>query len=88
MEKSPLGRELGAEAHQTQSMATEKHYSPADIAQQWGISERTVGRMFANEEGVLEWGRDETLHKRGYKTIRIPESVLLRVHRKLRRKAS
>lgn len=46
----------------------------------WGISEKTVRNLFEGEEGVLRWGRPETLRKRGYYNLRIPESVLIRVH--------
>jgi len=38
--------------------------------------------MFEQEEGVLQWGSPETRRKRGYITLRIPESVLIRVHQK------
>ena len=36
--------------------------------------------MFGEEEGVLQWGNPETRCKRRSNTLRIPESVLLRVH--------
>jgi hypothetical protein len=48
----------------------------------WALSEKTVRRMFEDEDGVLNWGAPETRRKRGYRTLRIPESVLHRVHRK------
>jgi hypothetical protein len=54
----------------------------------WGLSEKTVRRMFEEEDGVLQWGNPETRRKRGYITLRIPESVLLRVHRKREQRAS
>ena len=66
------------------SLANERHYSITEIAKMWALSERTVKRMFENEPGVLKWGSEERLHKRGYWTIRVPESVLERVHRRLR----
>jgi hypothetical protein len=44
--------------------------------------------MFEDEEGVLKWGSTETRRKRGYITLRIPESVMLRVHRKRTQRAS
>jgi hypothetical protein len=65
--------------------AFEKHYSVKELAGIWGFSERTIRRMFADESGVLEWTQEETRSKRGYRTWRIPESVALRVHRKMRR---
>jgi hypothetical protein len=54
----------------------------------WALSEKTVRRMFENEEGVLQWGSPETRRKRGYITLRIPESVLLRVHRQRAQRVS
>jgi transcriptional regulator GlxA family with amidase domain len=66
-------------------VAFEKHYSVRELAAQWNLSERTIRRMFAGEPGVVEWGQDETRSKRTYKTLRIPESVAQRVHRKLRK---
>jgi len=64
------------------ALGLERHYSVAEIAEMWGLSEKTVRRMFEEEDGVLKWGAPETRRKRGYITLRIPESVLLRVHRK------
>ena len=68
-------------------LANERHYSVAEVAKLWALSKRTVKRMFEDEPGVLQWGTTETVHKRGYVTLRIPESVLQRVHRKLRKAA-
>lgn len=62
------------------SIALERHYSVLQIAEMWSLSEKTVRRMFEKEEGVLLWGSPETRRKRGYITLRIPESVMLRVH--------
>ena len=62
------------------SVALERHYSVPEVAELWGISEKTVRNLFEGEEGVLRWGRPETLRKRGYYNLRIPESVLIRVH--------
>ncbi len=66
-------------------LANENHYSIGEVAKLWSLSEKTVRRMFESEPGVIQWGSEEVLHKRGYRTLRIPESVLHRVHRKLRR---
>lgn len=63
--------------------ALEKHYSVTEIANLWGLTENTIRRMFMGEPGVVEWGGEETRFKRAYKTMRIPESVLQRVHRRL-----
>jgi AraC-like DNA-binding protein len=62
------------------SVALERHYSVPEVASLWGISEKTVRRLFGGEDGVLRWGSAETSRKRGYQNIRIPESVLIRVH--------
>ena len=65
-------------------LAGEKHYSVAEVARLWDLSEKTIRRMFENEPGVLCWGKSETRFRRGYRTLRIPETVVLRVHRQLR----
>lgn len=70
------------------AIGLERHYSVGEIAERWGLSEKTIRRMFENEEGVLQWGSPETRRKRGYITLRIPESVVMRVHRERTRRAS
>lgn len=62
--------------------ALERHYSVIEVAKLWGLSENTIRRMFTGEPGVVEWGSQESRFKRPYKTMRIPESVLQRVHRR------
>jgi AraC-like DNA-binding protein len=64
--------------------ALERHYSVLELAQMWGLSEKTIRRIFNNEPGVVKWGHDEGRFKRGYVTLRIPESVIQRVHRRMR----
>jgi hypothetical protein len=76
---------FGKKSIQSASQATpalERHYSVTEVAKMWALSEKTVRRMFGDEDGVLNWGAPETRRKRGYRTLRIPESVLHRVHRK------
>jgi hypothetical protein len=70
-----------------QTLALERHYTVAEIGKMWGLSEKTVRRMFEDEDGVLQWGVSERGRKRGYITMRIPESVLLRVHYKRTQRA-
>ena len=65
-------------------LALEKHYSVWELAQLWGLSEKTIRRMFYDEPGVVKWGREEQRFRRAYLTLRIPESVVQRVHRRLR----
>jgi AraC-like DNA-binding protein len=67
------------------SVAFERHYCVSEVAEFWGLSERTIRRIFNDEPGVIKWENGETRFKRGYKTLRIPESVVQRVHRKLRK---
>ena len=66
-------------------LASEKHYSVNEIAKLWTLSEKTIRRIFEREPGVIHWSRAEALHKRGYRTLRVPETVLYRVHRRLRK---
>jgi len=60
---------------------TEKHFSPDEVAEMWGISRQTVVRMFECYPGVLKFGMPRIQSKRKTKTtIRIPLSVLERFH--------
>ncbi len=61
----------------------EKHYAISELAELWNLSENTIRRIFENEPGVLKWGSREGRFKRRYTTLRIPETVALRVHRQL-----
>lgn len=63
--------------------AMERHYSIQEIAELWNISEDTARRMFENEPGVVQVGQARMNGKRrAYRTFRVPESVLERVHRR------
>jgi hypothetical protein len=65
-------------------VALERHYTVGEIAKLWHADYKTVRKMFEGEPGVLTWGDEETRYKRGYCSMRIPESVMIRVHRKYR----
>lgn len=65
--------------------AVERHYSVEEIGTLWRLSPRTVRRMFENEPGIIVFGSTGSIRKRRYRTVRIPESVLVRVHRRLRK---
>lgn len=65
--------------------ALERHYTPAEVAQLWNLSEDTIRRIFRDRPGVLRVGTGEQRHKRGYISLRIPESVLQKAHAELRR---
>jgi hypothetical protein len=73
----------GSERSPASGSSLEKHYSVTDLAQLWSLSEKTIRRIFVNEPGVVKWGHQEQRFKRGYFTLRIPESVIQRVHRRL-----
>jgi hypothetical protein len=60
----------------------ERHFSPEELGQYWELSGDTVRRLFEKEPGVLVLERTRA-HARRYRTLRIPESVALRVHRRL-----
>jgi transcriptional regulator GlxA family with amidase domain len=63
------------------SPAIERHYTVAEVAILWNLSRDTIRRLFQNEPGVIVLTAATHRGKRRYKTLRIPESVLLRVHR-------
>ena len=63
----------------------EQHFSPAYWGALWGFSPAVIRRLAAEEEGVLRLqGLGPTAGKRGYTSIRIPESVAKRIHERLR----
>lgn len=87
-------RESVGEAYQyigptfTNSFAEEKHWSPIEVAKAWGVSSDLIRSLFRNEPGVLKFDRPATRAKRSYATMRIPDSVLTRVHTRLSSRAS
>ena len=64
------------------SFAFEKHYRVKELAGLWGLSPKTVSRIFAEEAGVIRVTNGGAT-KRKYATLSIPESVASRVHQKL-----
>ena len=77
-------RPINVNTDARKDICAEKHYSVSELACSWQLSENTIRRMFENEPGVLRWGTTEGRFKRRYITMRIPETVVLRVHRQLR----
>jgi hypothetical protein len=61
----------------------ERHYAVAKIAEAWNLSADKVRELFENEPGVLVIGEQSPRHKRRYVTLRIPQSVVERVHSRL-----
>jgi len=63
-----------------------RHYTVAEIASLWSLSDEAVRGIFQNEPGVLVLGDQKPRgRKRRYTTLRIPEFVIERVHRRLSR---
>src|SRR6266567_8586881 len=56
----------------------EQHFTPAQIAKQWGVSVYTVRRLFADVPGVLKIGQ-----KGKHVSLRIPGRLLRAYHVKL-----
>ena len=63
--------------------SAELHFTVDEIAQVWKLSRDSVRRLFRNEPGVLAVSPRQRRGKRAYLTLRIPSSVVERVHRKL-----
>jgi hypothetical protein len=68
--------------------ALEKHYTVSEVATLWQLSEDSIRRIFRDKPGVLKLNSPETLKKRGYCVLRIPETVLQKVHAELRGRAA
>ena len=61
-----------------------QHYTVKEIATMWKLSEDVVRRIFENEPGVLVLAEEKrNSHRRRYRTLRIPASVLERVYRRM-----
>ena len=77
-----------ASLSQIQSSApVERHYAVTEIAEMWSLSVDKVRDLFENEPGVLVIGERSPRHKRRYVTLRIPQTVLERVHCRLSSKS-
>ena len=69
-------------------VANERHFTVDEIAADWNLSRDTIRRVFINEDGVLRLSRPGTRYKRAHMTLRIPESVKWKVHRRMSTKAA
>lgn len=61
----------------------ERHYAVDEVAEMWHLSPDKVRALFEHEPGVLVIGDSFPRHKRRYRTLRIPQTVLNRVHSRL-----
>jgi hypothetical protein len=59
----------------------EKHFSVAELSERWNLSADSVRRLFEDEPGVVVFKKSQP-YKRVYRTLRIPESVAMRVYRR------
>ncbi len=64
--------------------AIERHFSVNEVSDLWQLSPDKIRQLFRDIPGVLRIGTRETRRRRGYITLRIPESVLQKVHADLR----
>jgi hypothetical protein len=60
----------------------EKHYTIPELSKMWGLSVDTIRALFESVPGVLTISRPETMHKRRYNSLRIPDSVARMVYAK------
>src|SRR5271165_3299158 len=81
---APVTGNVAAAETGCSDVALERHYTVGQLAKRWHSDYKTVRRMFEGEPGVLTWGPGERCHKRSHVSMRIPESVVIRVHRKHR----
>lgn len=67
----------------TRGMTEKLVYTVAEVAALMGLSGSTVTRLFEHEPGVIILKRPERMHKRRYRSIRIPRAVYERVKNQL-----
>jgi hypothetical protein len=68
----------------TSTPTFEHHYSVDQLAALWNMSNDFIRRLFLHEPGVVVFFHHRP-GRRVYRTLRIPESVALRVHRRLQK---
>jgi hypothetical protein len=66
----------------TKGATFEQHYSVAQLAKLWGLSDDFVRRLFLDEPDVVVFFKHRP-GRRTYRTFRVPESVAQRVHRRM-----
>jgi len=65
------------------NVVSERHYTPDELGELWALSADTIRRLFEREPGVLVIEHQRPRGTRRYRTLRIPESVAMRVHRRM-----
>ena len=74
---------MGVLTQQENVVPAERHYAVIEVAEMWNLSSDKVREIFEHEPGVLVIGERNPRYKRRYLTLRIPQTVLLRVHNRL-----
>lgn len=74
---------MEVQTSQENERPVERHYAVDEVAEMWHLSPDKVRDLFENEPGVLVIGDPSARHKRRYRTLRIPQTVLNRVHTRL-----
>jgi hypothetical protein len=76
--------EKPADAAPASAVSVERHHSPAEIGKMWNLSADCIRNILENKPGVLVIGNSISRRgKRSYTTLRIPQSVLDRVHKRM-----
>jgi hypothetical protein len=60
-----------------------QHYSVAQVAKMWGLSDDAVRRIFQKEPDVLVIAEKRHISRRVYRTLCIPAFVIERVYKRL-----
>ncbi len=79
---------MEALAQQENVVHVERHYAVIEVAEMWNLSPDKVREIFEHEPGVLVIGDRNPRYKRRYLTLRIPQTVLQRVHGRLAAKST
>src|SRR6476660_3431308 len=59
----------------------ERHFTIAEVAAMWNLSDEFVRQLVRDEPGVTEWVRQRPGRRR-YRVLRIPQSVLDRLYKR------
>jgi hypothetical protein len=70
--------ELGGESD---NAFEERHFTIAEVAAMWNLSDEFVRQLVRDEPGVTEWVRHRPGRRR-YRVLRIPRSVLDRLYKR------
>jgi len=60
-----------------------RYYTAREISELLNLSQDSVRKLFQDEPGVLVLGDQSSKYKRRYTTLRVPDSVLRRVLRRM-----